>query len=175
VEAKDTVMSEGERLAIIQSLKVGASIAEHIAEAQAEISFKAGLAVNDTRATAAEIAGDALESKCNELTNELTLSKAEAEGYLSQLLDVQKDCIKARKAGIREVVEWIDGQIKEDEEELRLLDMQRQPLVDKIGYVPLTPEEDRQVMSLGIERTYIESGISRLNRLRQAKLKEWEV
>lgn len=40
-----------------------------------------------------------------ESEDKLVLLRAEADGYLSQLLDVQKDCIKARKAGIREVFE----------------------------------------------------------------------
>lgn len=56
-------------------------------QAQAEISFK-------------------------ERDNEVALLKAEIDGLGSALLDLQKDCIEARKAGIREVVEFENELLK---------------------------------------------------------------
>lgn len=78
MEAKDTVMDIAED-------KYDGLGADTLVEIQAEISFKAGR---------------------EESENKLVLLRAEADGYLSQLLDVQQDCIKARKAGIREVVDF---------------------------------------------------------------------
>jgi len=49
-----------------------------------------------------------LEARIIQLERHLVLVKAESDGYASELLKVQKDCIKARKAGIREAVEWIE-------------------------------------------------------------------
>ncbi len=90
MEAKDTVMSD----TLIQvwvlefvqpgELDLNAKLKE-FAQAQAEISFKAGQ---------------------DELANELVLARAEIDSLGSVLLELQQDCINSRKAGIREVVEW---------------------------------------------------------------------
>lgn len=54
------------------------------------------------------------EEKIKELENELALAKAEAEGLGSQLLDVQQDCINARKAERERIKSWLINWAQED-------------------------------------------------------------
>jgi len=53
-----------------------------------------------------------LKVRVNQLERHLVLVKAESDGYASMLLDVQRDCVEARKTGIIQgkkeqyIVDW---------------------------------------------------------------------